>query len=48
MKIKRCPFGIYLGEKLELYFDEPDNSLEPKLISSINFTKDNIYGKELL
>ena len=48
MKIKRCPFGIYLGDKLELYFDEPDNSLEPKLISSINFTKDNIYGKELL
>lgn len=47
MKVKRCPYGIYIGEKLDLFFDEL-NELEPVLVISIAFTKDNEAGKELL
>lgn len=48
MKVSRCAVGIYLGEKMELYFDEPYNNQEPRLVTSIAFTKDNKRGKELL
>lgn len=48
MKVKSCLFGVYLGEKLELYFNEPYNNQEPKLVTSIAFVKDSKQGKELL
>lgn len=48
MKVKNCLFGIYLGEKLELYFNEPYNNHDPKLVTSIAFVKDSKLGKELL
>lgn len=48
MKVSNCLFGLYIGEKLELYYNEPSNIQNPKLVSSIVFTKNNTCGKELL
>lgn len=47
MKITRCKMGIYLGEKMELYLNE-SNEHDPMLAISLEFTKDNEAGKELL
>lgn len=47
MKITRCKIGIYLGEKMELYFNE-SNENDPILAASIEFVKDNKAGQEIL
>lgn len=47
MKITRCKLGIYLGEKMELYFNE-SNDHDPILAVSLEFVKDNKAGLEIL
>lgn len=49
MKQKDCCFGLYFGEKMELYFI--DSTLEkriPKLILSVPFEKNNEDGQTLI
>lgn len=48
MKITGCLFGIYIGEKLELYYDELYNRTEPKLVVALSFTKENLCGDAVL
>jgi hypothetical protein len=51
MTLKKCRFGIYIGEKLELYYDKDTKSkknLDPILVASIDFRKDSQDGRELL
>ena len=51
MKQKRCNFGLYIGEKLELYYDEDDKSkkrVDPVLVSSIDFVESSKEGTELV
>lgn len=49
MKITRCLFGIYLGEKIDLFYDDYKvNREDPILATSIAFEKDNELGEKLL
>lgn len=51
MKQKRCNFGLYIGEKLELYYDEDDKSkkrVDPVLVTSIDFAESSKEGTELV
>lgn len=51
MKLKRCNFGLYIGEKLELYYDKDDKSkkrVDPVLVASIDFIEGSTEGEELI
>lgn len=48
MKITDCLFGIYIGEKLELYYNGLYNRMEPKLVVALSFTKENLCGDTIL
>lgn len=48
MKQIYCLFGLYIGEKLEIYYNELETREEPVLINSIEFSKDNEEGQYLL
>lgn len=44
----KLKFGIYFGEVIQVFYDNPDDSEVPMKIATIPFTPDNSNGKELL
>lgn len=49
MKQKDCCFGLYFGEKMELYFIDSSQTIRtPKLILSVAFEKNNEDGQCLI
>lgn len=49
MKALQCNFGLYLGEILELYYNNPiKKKSEPLLVASYDLTEDNTKGVELM
>lgn len=47
MKLSFAPYGLYVGEKIEIYYNRLDRN-EPVLINTINFTANNEEGIFLL
>lgn len=48
MKQSYCPYGLYIGEKIEIYYNKLDDRNEPVLINSIEYTMANKEGIFLL
>lgn len=48
MKLSYCPYGLYIGEKIEIYYNKLTDRNEPVLINSINYTLNNKEGIFLL
>lgn len=48
MKLSFSPFGLYIGEKIEIYYNRLGDQNEPVSINSINYTIDNKEGIYLL
>ena len=44
MKQSYCPYGLYIGEKIEIYYNKLDDRNEPILINSIEYTTSNKEG----
>ena len=44
MKQSYCPYGLYFGEKIEIYYNKLDDRNEPILINSIEYTTSNKEG----
>lgn len=47
MKLSFAPYGLYVGEKIEIYYNRLDRN-EPVLINTINYTDNNEEGIFLL
>lgn len=41
-------FGLYIGNDIKLYYDDPTTNELPQIISTIEFTQDNPKGIELI
>lgn len=51
MKALKCSFGLYLGDKIELYYDEDDKAkkkADPVLVASYEFISKSYDGIELI
>ena len=48
MKQSYCPYGLYIDEKIEIYYNKLDDRNEPILINSIEYTTSNKEGVILL
>lgn len=44
MRLMRLNYGIYIGDNIELYYDEPNNKENPIKVFESNFDKDNENG----
>ena len=44
MKQSYCPYGLYIDEKIEIYYNKLDDRNEPILINSIEYTTSNKEG----
>lgn len=44
MRQKKVDFGLYIGEVIQLYYDEPTDAELPLLIFTLEYNKDNQYG----
>lgn len=48
MKLSYCSYGLYIGEKIEIYYNRLNDDKEPARINSINYTLNNKEGIFLL
>ena len=51
MKALKCSFGLYVGEELELYYDEDDRNkkkLDPVLVASYDLFEEDTKGIEFI
>lgn len=48
MRQKKVDFGLYIGEKVELYYDVPSDAEMPLLIFSIELSTDSQYGQSFV
>ena len=44
MRQKKVDFGLYIGEVIQLYYDEPTNVELPLLIFTLEYNKEDEYG----
>lgn len=44
MRQKKVDFGLYMGEVIQLYYDEPTDAELPQLIFTLEYNKENQYG----
>ena len=44
MRQKKVDFGLYIGEVLQLYYDEPTDAEMPQLMFTLEYDKENQYG----
>lgn len=44
MRQKKVDFGIYIGEVIQLYYDEPTDSELPLLMFTLDYNKEDQYG----
>ena len=48
MRLMRLNYGIYIGDNIELHYDEPNNKENPIKIFETNFDKDNENGASFI
>ena len=44
MRQKKVDFGLYIGEVIQLYYDEPADAESPLLMFTLDYNKENQYG----
>ena len=44
MRQKKVDFGLYIGEVIQLYYDEPADAEMPQLMFTLQYNKENQYG----
>lgn len=44
MRQKKVDFGLYIGEVIQLYYDEPTDAEMPQLMFTLQYNKENQYG----
>lgn len=48
MRQKKVDFGLYIGECIQLYYDNPDDKEFPDLVSTINYDSTSQYGDDFV
>lgn len=48
MRQKKVDFGLYIGEVIQLYYDEPTDTELPLLMFTLEYDKENQYGSEFV
>ncbi len=43
----KLTFGIYIGEVIKVFYDNPDDNKRPSVVTTIPFTTGNVDGEEL-
>lgn len=45
MRQKKVDFGLYIGERIQLYYDDPKDKMDPILVFSLNYEPDSTHGQ---
>lgn len=45
MRQKKVDFGLYIGECIQLYYDDPKDKMDPILVFSLNYEQDSTHGQ---
>lgn len=48
MRLLRLLFGLYIGENIQLYYDELSNALDPQLVTTIELALNSEEGKTFI
>jgi hypothetical protein len=48
MRLHKVQFGLLIGEKIQFFYETPNDTKPPKLISEIAFKPDNLEGNEFI
>lgn len=45
MRQKKVDFGLYIGECIQLFYDDPKDKMDPILVLSLNYDEGSAYGQ---